>query len=363
MTVPASTPLLETPLASAHRKQGARMVEFGGWSMPVFYTSILDEHQAVRTGAGIFDISHMGEFIIEGPSSASFLNSLLTNDIDRLRVGDGQYTLMLNEQGGVIDDLIVYRTGQDVFFLVVNASKIDEDRAWIESRLPSEGVLFNDRSEAYAAVALQGPKSEAILIDLGWPVPARNGILPARLPFLATIARTGYTGEDGFEIFCDASAAESLWEKLLAAGAKPAGLGSRDTLRLEACYPLNGNDLSPKRTPLEAGLGIFVSLSKASDFPGKARLLGQKASGVSHRLVALRPVEKSAPPRSHYKVFAGDKLVGEVTSGGLSPTLGHGVALAYVEVEYAKPGQRLELEVRERRSPIEVVPKPFYKRS
>ncbi|SDU22349.1 aminomethyltransferase [Verrucomicrobium sp. GAS474] len=363
MTAPVSAPLLETPLAAAHRKAGARMVEFGGWSMPVFYTSILDEHQAVRTGAGLFDISHMGEFMIEGPAAAAFLNSLLTNDIERLRIGDGQYTLMLNGQGGVIDDLIIYRADEEAFFLVVNASKIDEDRAWIESRLPGEGVVFADKSASYAAVALQGPKSDALLADLGWPRPPRNGIVPARLPFLAFITRTGYTGEDGFEIFCEAASAEALWDRLIAAGAKPAGLGCRDTLRLESCYPLNGNDLSPERTPLEAGLGIFVSLTKEADFPGKARLVAQKADGVAQRLVALRPVEKSAPPRSHYKLFAGEKLVGEVTSGGLSPTLGHGIALAYVEAEYAKPGQRLDLEVRERRSPVEVVPKPFYKRS
>jgi len=339
------------------------MVEFGGWLMPVFYSSILDEHQAVRTAAGIFDISHMGEFMIEGPQAASFLNSLLTNDINRLRIGDGQYSLMLNEQGGVIDDLILYRADEEAFFLVVNASKIDEDRAWIEAHLPAEGVLFTDKSAEYAAVALQGPKSDAILAELGWPRPERNGIVPARLPFLAFIARTGYTGEDGFEIFCNAASAEALWDRLLAAGAKPAGLGSRDTLRLESCYPLNGNDLSPERTPLEAGLGIFVSLTKEADFPGKARLLEQKASGLARRLVALKAIGKSAPPRSHYHLFDGEKNIGEVTSGALSPTLGYGIALAYVDAAYAKPGQRLDLEVRGSRFPVEVAPKPLYKRS
>jgi aminomethyltransferase len=363
----------KTPLFDAHLRWQARMVEFGGWQMPVFYSSILEEHQAVRTGAGLFDISHMGEFLVEGPAAAARLDALLTNDVAKLAVGEGQYTLMLNGQGGVIDDLILYRIADQAFLLVVNASKIGEDWQWIERHLAGGdevgGVVFFNRSDAFAAVALQGPQAGAILaaaLEMK-ELPGRNRIVSLKWrTHDLWIARTGYTGEDGFEVFLPPAGAEELWEVVLREGGsriKPAGLGCRDTLRLEACYPLNGQDLSSDKTPLEAGLGFFVALGKAAEFTGKAVLSGQKKDGVPTRLVALKPLQRGAPPRSHYKLFSGPQEVGEVTSGTLSPTLGHGIALAYVAAAQAQPGTRLEMEVRGQRLPVEVVPKPFYKKS
>ena len=280
--------LKKTALFAAHQKLGGRMVEFGGWYMPVQYGGIVEEHKAVREAAGVFDISHMGEFFIRGAGAQAFLNGLLTNDIAKLAVKQGQYTLMLNEEGGVIDDLIVYRLHEHEYFLVVNASKVEEDRAWIKANLPEgEGVSFSDKSDAMSAVALQGPKALEIaraLLGPEWPKPRRNEITSFSWngqPMLA--ARTGYTGEDGVELFFANEIAEGFLTALLEAGKpfglKPAGLGARDTLRLEACLPLNGNDLSSKRTPLEAGLGLFVSLTKDAGFPGKEVLAKQKTTG------------------------------------------------------------------------------------
>jgi aminomethyltransferase len=362
--------LRRTASFPAHLKLGARLVEFGGWNMPVHYTSIVDEHNAVRTAAGVFDISHMGEFFVGGADAVAFLNGLLTNDVARLGVGQGQYTLMLNEQGGVIDDLILYRLHETEFLLVVNASKIEEDRAWIIKNLPP-GLSFSDKSNETSALALQGPKALEIarkFLGAGWPEPQRNEITSYSWnchPVLA--ARTGYTGEDGLELFYPNEIAENFLAALLEAGKplglKPCGLGARDTLRLEACLPLNGNDLSDQRTPLEAGLGFFVSLTKDADFPGKDVLLKQKSEGLKEKLVAFRPTEKGPPPRPHYALFQGTERVGEVTSGAPSPTLGCGIGLAYVKTAFAEPGTVLDLEVRGTRVPVEVVKKPFYKRA
>ena len=373
MTAPVS--LKKTALFAAHQKLGARLVDFGGWNMPVQYGGILEEHKAVREAAGVFDISHMGEFFVRGEGARAFLNELLTNDVEKLAVGHGQYTLMLNEdQGGVIDDLIIYHLRQDEYFLVVNASKIDEDRAWIENELENpagSGVFFSDRSSLYSALALQGPKALEIaraFFGEGWPEPKRNDITSYSWncqPILT--ARTGYTGEDGIEIFFANEIAENFFFALLEAGKpfglKPCGLGARDTLRLEACLPLNGNDLSDHRTPLEAGLAYFVSLTKEADFPGKAILQKQKSEGVKEKLIAFRLKEKGPPPRPHYRLFLGGEDVGEVTSGAPSPSLGMGIGLAYVKADCAEPGTTLELEVRGSRVPIEVVKKPFYKRA
>ena len=365
--------LKKTALFAAHQKRGARLVDFGGWHMPVQYSGILEEHKAVREAAGVFDISHMGEFFVSSQFGKSFINGLLTNDLEKLALGQGQYTLMLNEQGGVIDDLIIYRLPQDQYFLVVNASKIDENRAWIEEKLKlpaGAGVFFSDRSFLYSALALQGPKAIEIaraLLGAGWPEPKRNEITMYSWNCQEILAaRTGYTGEDGIELFFGNEIAEKFFFALLEAGKpfglKPCGLGARDTLRLEACLPLNGNDLSDKRTPLEAGLGIFVSLTKEADFPGKDVLLKQKREGMKEKLVAFRLKDKGPPPRPHYPVFQGAAQVGDVTSGAPSPTLGYGIGLAYVEAGCATPGTALELEVRGARVPVEVVKKPFYKR-
>ncbi len=363
--------LKKTSLHAAHQKLGARLVEFGGWHMPVQYTGIVDEHHAVRQAAGLFDISHMGEFFLSGASAGTFLNELLTNDVAKLADGQGQYTLMLNESGGVIDDLILYRLSETEYFLVVNASKIDEDRAWIEHHLPADrDVFFSDRSGSYSALALQGPKALDVaraFLGAGWPEPKRNEITRYSWNCQEILAaRTGYTGEDGLELFFANEIAENFFFALLEAGKpfglKPCGLGARDTLRLEACLPLNGNDLSDKRTPLEAGLGFFVALSKQAAFPGKEILLKQKAAGTAEKLVAFRLTDKGPPPRPHYTVFQGAERAGEVTSGAPSPTLGYGIGLAYVKAASAAPGTLLELEVRGARVPVEVVKKPIYKR-
>jgi len=337
--------------------------------MPVQYTGIIDEHKAVREAAGIFDISHMGEFFAGGVGALDFLNGLLTNDAAKLADGQGQYTLMLNESGGVIDDLILYRLDEQNFFLVVNASKIAEDRLWIEKHLPPQ-VHFVDKSARYAAVALQGPKALEIartFFGAGWPEPKHNSITTYSWNCQKILtARTGYTGEDGIEIFFPNDVAENFFLALLEVGKpfglKPCGLGARDTLRLEACLPLNGNDLSEKRTPLEAGLGFFVALTKEAVFPGKAVLQKQKSEGVKDKLIAFRVKEKGPPPRPHYPLFQGAVQVGEVTSGAPSPTLGYGIGLAYVQSSCAQPGTTLDLEVRGIRVPVEVVKKPFYKR-
>ena len=362
--------LKKTALFDAHQKLGARLVDFGGWNMPVQYGGILEEHKAVREAAGVFDISHMGEFFVSGPNARTFLNGFLTNDVDKLGVGQGQYTLMLNEEAGIIDDLILYRLHEMEFLLVVNAAKIEEDRAWIKKFLP-EDTNFHDKSDTTSALALQGPKAIDIakkMLGASWPEPKRNEITAYSWNCQTVLAaRTGYTGEDGVEFFFANEIAEPFLAALMAAGApfglKPCGLGARDTLRLEACLPLNGNDLSSKRTPLEAGLGIFISLTKEAVFPGKEVLLKQKANGLNEKLIAFRLKEKGPPPRPHYRLFLGDEQVGEVTSGAPSPTLGCGVGLAYVEIEHAEPGRTLELEVRGARVPVEVVKKPFYKRA
>jgi aminomethyltransferase len=362
--------LKKTALFAAHQKLGARLVDFGGWHMPVQYAGILDEHKAVREAAGVFDISHMGEFFVGGVNAQAFLNGLLTNDVDKLAVGQGQYTLMLNDEGGVIDDLLVYRLHEIEYFVVVNASKIDEDRAWMMKHL-SEGVEFSDKSDSMSAVALQGPKAVEIartFLGAGWPEPKRNEITVYSWNCQSILAaRTGYTGEDGVELFFPSEVAENFLFALLEAGKpfglKPCALGARDTLRLEACLPLNGNDLSDKRTPLDAGLGFFVSLTKEANFPGKDVLLRQKSEGLKEKLVAFRVKDKGPPPRPHYPLFQGAEQVGEVTSGAPSPTLGQGIGMAYVKARFAEPGTSLELEVRGSRVPVEVVKKPFYKRA
>jgi aminomethyltransferase len=368
MTTPA--PLQRTALFEAHQKLGARLVEFGGWEMPVQYTGIVEEHKAVREAAGLFDISHMGEFFVSGEKALAFLNCLLTNDAAKLAVGQGQYTLMLNDAGGVIDDLILYRLHETEFLLVVNAAKIAEDMDWIKHLVPP-GVTFSNKSDAYSALALQGPKALEIagkFLGPAWPVPARNTIAPCSWncqPILA--ARTGYTGEDGLEFFFASEIAENFFLGLLEAGRplglKPAGLGARDTLRLEACLPLNGNDLSAQRTPIAAGLGFFVALDKPDSFPGQEILRAEKNAGAKEVLVAFRLAEKGPPPRPHYPLFQGDEQVGEVTSGAPSPTLGGGIGLGYVKPSASKPGTILHVEVRGARIPVEILKKPFYKRA
>jgi len=326
----------------------------------VQYTSIIDEHAAVRSGCGVFDISHMGQFIVSGQAAAGWLNKLLTNDISKLGIGQGQYTILLNERGGVIDDLIAYRTGETEFFLVVNASMIGEDFSWMEARL-EDGVELRNESDRWAGLAVQGPEAVKVFnaVCPGESLPPRNGMKHTTCG--SVVCRTGYTGEDGFEFFCAAEKGISYWDRFLAAGAKPCGLGARDSLRLEMGYPLNGNDLSPERTPIEAGLGVFCALEKG-DFIGREILTRQKADGPAMKLTALQYTDKGPPPRAHYPVVsAAGEVIGELASGVLSPTLMTGIGMAYLPADFSQPGTPLQVEVRGKFFPAEVVKKPFYK--
>jgi aminomethyltransferase len=361
-----------TPLYDRHVSGGARMVDFAGWEMPVQYGGILEEHQAVRENCGIFDISHMGEFVVRGREGASWLDSLLTNSVSKLEEGQAQYSLLLNHQGGIIDDLIVYRTGAQEFLLIVNAAKIDEDFTWLHDHIANgadEPVLTN-LSDAYAALAIQGPRAPEVFAKaFSFPWEERRnriaefGDKPASDSAAALrsfVATTGYTGEAGFEVLIPAQEATRLWDSFVASGAKPCGLGARDTLRLEMCYPLNGSDLSSSHTPLEAGLGTFVDFEK-KHFTGRDALIRQKEKGIAKKLAAIRVQEKSPPIRAHYAILANGEKMGETTSGALSPTLGCGIALGYLPFPLAKVGQDLEIEVRGRHYRACVVKKPFYK--
>jgi aminomethyltransferase len=374
--------LKRTPLFAAHQKLGGKLVEFGGWEMPVQYTSITDEHLAVRNAAGIFDISHMGEVTVSGSGAAAFLNSVLTNDIRKLAPGDGQYTLMCNERGGVIDDLYAYRLSGEVFFLVINASRNEPDVAWLQAqaaKFPRRSELqLTDASHNYAAVAVQGPRVKEFIgtVIPGASVSAmrvnvvtglkKNQI--GEFPFEkggVLVSRTGYTGEDGFEIVGSDEAIRHVWDKTLAAGQafgiKPCGLGARDTLRTEVCYPLYGHELDEQTTPIEAALGFFVALDKG-EFNGRAVLAEQKAKGTKKKLIAFKMAGKSAPPRPHYPIWVNGVNVGIVTSGTQSPSLGIGIGMGYVPAELAKPDTKIEIEIRGKRFAAVVVSKPIYRK-
>jgi aminomethyltransferase len=352
--------VLHSPLEAAHLALGAKLIPFGGWAMPVQYTSILNEHAAVRERVGAFDISHMGQVFVSGENHSAWLDRLLVNRFSKLRPGEGQYTLMLNEKGGVIDDLIAYRISADESLLVINASMISEDFAWMEKHLET-GVNLRNESAAWAGIAIQGPDAAATFSKL-FPdetLPPRNGI--SKTAGGEIICRTGYTGEDGFEFFCPAAEGIGFFNAFIAAGATPCGLGARDTLRLEMCYPLNGNDLSPEHTPIEAGLGIFCDLEKP-DFIGRDALVAQKQNGPAYKLTAIEVTEKGPPPRSHYAVLnAAGETIAELSSGVLSPTLNQGIAMAYLPAAYAKPGTLLKIDVRGRQFAARSVKKPFLK--
>ncbi len=355
----------ETPLAALHVELGGKMVAFAGWNMPVQYTSIISEHTAVREDVGVFDISHMGQFLLTGEGAENWLNTILSNDLSNLSVGEGQYTYMLNEKGGVIDDLLIYRESEGCVFLVVNASMIDEDYAWLSKHLPA-GLTLSDESCQWAGMAVQGPNSSAAFTQLfpEQPLPPRNGMARWQQGEESLIVcRTGYTGEDGFEFFSAAANGSAWFKRFIEVGAQPCGLGARDSLRLEVCYPLNGSDLSPTRTPIEAGFGFFCSLTKECGFIGSEALVEQKENGLKERLVALKYTGKGAPPRAHYDVLSKDgKRLSELTSGVLSPSLREGIGMAYLPVAYAKLDTLVDIEVRGRKFEAKVVKKPFYKK-
>ncbi len=374
-----------TPLYAAHQRLGGKLIEFGGWEMPVQYTSITDEHLAVRNAAGIFDISHMGEVILRGPGAEAFLNQTLSNDLRKLAPGQGQYTLMCHERGGVLDDLYAYRLTTNEYLLIINASRIEADVAWLEAQLAAfagrNEVKFLNASDATGAVAVQGPRVVEF-IDACFPGASTGGNLVARVTDLKKnqvarfsraedtlwVSRTGYTGEDGFEIVAPSQSLEAIWNQLLAAGQphglKPAGLGARDTLRTEVCYPLYGHELDENTTPIEAGVGFFVALDKG-EFIGRSVLAEQKAKGPGKKLVAFKMTDRSAPPRPHYAIWStgpGAAKIGEVASGTQSPSLGVGIGMGYVPPESAKSGTPVEIEIRGKRAPAVLVPKPIYRK-
>lgn len=366
----AAENLLRSPLHAVHLELGARMVPFAGWEMPVQFSGIVEEHKAVRERVGVFDISHMGQFIVSGREAETLLNRALTNNISRLAPGQGQYTLMLHDGGGVIDDLIAYRTSEREFFLVVNASKIDEN--WVHlQRLAgdSDSLQMANASSLTAGLAVQGPRSRKVfdyVFGSQARFPERNTIQVAgTAEGILWLCGTGYTGEEGFEFFMPASRAEHWFRQILAAGREagglPCGLGARDTLRLEMGYPLNGNDLSPIRTPLQAGLGVFVDFGKG-DFIGREALEKQKREGLPDKLTAFKMKGTSPPPRPHYLVFHAGNQAGEVCSGTQSPSLGCGIGMAYLPVDVSKPGMPIEIEIRNRRFLAETCKKPFYQR-
>jgi aminomethyltransferase len=341
---------------------GAKMVPFAGWLMPVQYSSIVEEHQAVRKNVGMFDISHMGQFIVEGKDARDWLNTMLTNNVEKLEIGQGQYTFLLNEKGGIIDDLIAYRISDSKFLLVVNASRAEQDLDWLRKHCRGD-VKVDTRSANFGGVAIQGPKVVDLFRELGVELPPRNHIVDLELDGMPiAIARTGYTGEDGVEVFFRNQDGAKFWKLIVEKGAKPCGLGARDTLRLEMCYPLNGSDLSPERNPIEAGLGFFVDVTK-SNFIGRDVLLKTKEEGPREKLVPFKMNDKGPPPRPHYPVFENAKRVGEVTSGTLSPSLNWGVGMAYINSANAKIGNQIEIEIRGQKFPATIEKKPLYKKS
>ena len=379
-----ATVLKRTALFSAHQKLGGKLIEFGGWEMPVQYTSITGEHLAVRNAAGVFDISHMGEVTVSGAAAQEFLHRVLTNDLRKLTPGLGQYTLMCNERGGVVDDLYVYQLSEGVYFLIINAGRIPDDVAWLQARATEfkqggKDLNLTDASHNYAAVAVQGPRVQDFINDCipGASISAKRVGCVTELrkneiggfPFQKScvlVSRTGYTGEDGFEIVGEDAAIQNVWDTVLAKGAafgvKPCGLGARDTLRTEVCYPLYGHELNETTTPIEAGVGFFVSLDKG-DFIGRSVLAEQKTNGVTKKCVAFKMTDKSAPPRPHYPIWIKDVQAGEVTSGTQSPSLGIGIGMGYVPTESAKAGTAIEIEIRGKRAPAVVVAKPIYRKT
>jgi aminomethyltransferase len=375
--------LKRTPLFTAHQKLGAKFVDFSGWEMPVQYTSVTDEHLAVRKAAGIFDISHMGEVTVSGAAAADFLNHVLTNDIRKIGPGEGQYTLMCNERGGVIDDLYAYSLSRGVYLLIVNASRVQADVAWLQKQAEQfhrgDQLYLTDASHNYGAVAVQGPRVKEFIDSC--ITGASNCAL--RAPCVTElkknqiggfvfhdhdvmVSRTGYTGEDGFEIVGNDKPIQEVWDALLEAGKafgiKPCGLGARDTLRTEVCYPLYGNELNENTTPIEAGVGFFVALDKG-DFIGRAALAEQKANGVSKKCVAFKMTDKSAPPRPHYPIWTNGARVGEVVSGTQSPSLNVGIGMGYVPPGSATAGTAIDIEIRGKRAAAVVVQKPIYRKS
>ena len=356
----------KTPLYEEHVRLGGKIVPFAGWLLPVQYSGVIAEHMAVREKCGLFDVSHMGEILLKGPNAKENLNHLLTNDYTEMAPGAARYSPMCNENGGCVDDLIVYKKAEDDYFIVVNAANKDKDFAWMKEHL-LPGSELTDASDDFAQIALQGPKAEEILKKLASEEDIPEGYYTAKFDrnvqgMNCIVSRTGYTGEDGFEIYLSPADAPKMWNLLLDAGKEegliPCGLGARDTLRLEASMPLYGHEMNDEISPRETGLGIFVKMKK-EDFIGKAALVERGKPTVKR--VGLKVTGRGIL-REHQSVLLDGKEIGHTTSGTFCPYLNQPVAMAILPKEHAEIGQALEVDVRGRKVPVEVIPLPFYKR-
>lgn len=368
--------LKRTALFEEHQRLGGRLIDFGGWELPVQYTGVMDEHLACRTAAGLFDVSHMGEVHVEGADAEDYLNYLVSNNVAKLAEGQAQYTVMCNENGGIVDDLVIYRRSRDRFLVVVNASNTEKDFAHMTKvkgafRGRTSDLRVTNESAKYTQIAIQGPKAAVILQEITstplQPIKTywfAEGTVLNAIP--AVLARTGYTGEDGFEVYVPWEKGPEVWRALLekgqAMGLKACGLGARDTLRLEMKYPLYGHELTDETNPLEAGVGWVVKLDKG-DFVGKTKIVAAKEAGLRRKLIGLKLLDRGIP-RQGYSVHGvdGGERVGEVTSGTQSPSTKQAIAIAYVPTSLAAEGTRLTVDIRGTKIPAEVVPTPFYKR-
>ncbi|MBM7577569.1 glycine cleavage system aminomethyltransferase GcvT [Jeotgalibacillus terrae] len=361
--------LKKTPLYDSYKALGGKVIDFGGWALPVQFSSIKEEHHAVRNHAGLFDVSHMGEVTVKGPSSLAYLQKMMTNDISKIKTGQAQYTAMCYENGGTVDDLLVYKKDENDYLLVINASNNDKDTEWLLSH-QMDGVEIVNISDQVAQLAIQGPRAEKILqtcteedLSLITFFKFKDDVNISGSSVL--VSRTGYTGEDGFELYCSPEDAEKLWAKLLEAGKEegllPCGLGARDTLRFEAKLALYGQELTADITPIEAGIGFAVKPDKEAAFIGQEVLKEQKDHGAPRKLVGIEMIDKGIP-RHGYKVFADEKEIGFVTTGTQSPTLGKNVGYILIEKDYSSVGQEVYVEVRKKKLKAEVVKSPFYKR-
>ncbi|MBL4951426.1 glycine cleavage system aminomethyltransferase GcvT [Neobacillus sp. YIM B02564] len=361
--------LKRTPLFPVYKEYGGKTIDFGGWELPVQFSSIKEEHEAVRARAGLFDVSHMGEIEVKGSDSLAYLQKMMTNDISKVNNGAAQYTAMCYETGGTVDDLLVYKLEDEHYLLVVNAANLEKDYEWLNKHLEGNVTLKN-LSETTAQVALQGPLAEKVLQKLTTSELNTIGFFKFRQNVdiagkNALVSRTGYTGEDGFEVYCDANDVVEIWHAILAAGKEegvvPCGLGARDTLRFEANLPLYGQELSAEISPLEAGIGFAVKLNKATDFIGKAALVKQKENGLSRKIVGIEMIDRGIP-RHGYAVYKDEERIGEVTTGTQSPTLKKNIGLVLISSEYAQLDTEIEVEIRGKRLRAKIISTPFYKR-
>jgi len=361
--------LKKTPLNEVHRALGAKMVDFGGWDMPVQYSGIIEEHKAVRTKAGLFDVSHMGEIRVKGPDALKFLQKMVTNDVSKIAIHQIQYNVLCLPNGGTVDDLLVHKERENEYLLVVNASNTEKDFQWLLDHKAGDEVEIINESSATGQLAIQGPLAESILqklTDVKLADIAYYHYIYGQVDGVeCLISRTGYTGEDGFEVYCPQEKTVQLWNKILEVGGEdilPCGLGARDTLRFECKMPLYGHELGEEITPLEAGLGRFVALDKEEDFIGKAALKKQKEAGIPRKVVGLEMVERGIP-RAGYPVKKDGKEIGFITTGSYSPTLDKNLGLALIEAAYAEIGSEISVGIRNKDVKAQIVRTPFYKRS